>query len=108
MITRRHAHKLVAQTAQELAGAVYERLASKSDEFFAANPSQKQWISREAPKFLEHARAALAETLRLSTDEVERAEIGDALILDASLRRGRTQGIRTAMAIGAESQKQGL
>lgn len=79
-------HKLVASTAMELAGALYEDLA-KDNEFYRRNPSQKRFIKKYWSKLVPQARATLADILARPGNENLKPTIADALILDNTLRR---------------------
>lgn len=82
----RMVHKLVKETAMELAGAFYEVTAGKSNEFYAAFPNQKMFIRKEWQKFVMVARNVLGHMLGLqSTPEGQKQQIYDALINDMKL-----------------------
>lgn len=94
----KHAHILVAETAKEFAGVLYEQLMSKNLEYAqwkALHPDlnsaqlQAAFIAMVYPKLLEQARATLAKMLTTALDPALKDAISDALILDAGLRRGR-------------------
>lgn len=83
------AHKLVAQTAREMAGAIYEELA-KNNEWYKANPSQTEFIERVHGSLLVQARDVLASMLALPNyPETLKEQIAEALILDNQLQLGR-------------------
>ena len=72
---------LVRKTAKELAGAFYED--DHSDRFRKLWPSQKTFIARNWPSFVEIARVALTELLhREGTPEYQKIEIYEALCED--------------------------
>lgn len=79
-------HPLVAETAREMAAALYEEEA-KNNDWFALNPDQEQFVSLTAPRLLEQARATLAQMLGGTSDEVLKKEIYQALVMDNTLRR---------------------
>lgn len=83
-----HCHKLLRKTAQEMAGALYEHLAT-DDVFYRLNPSQKHFINTQWPRLLDKARATLAQMLSGNYPDSLKAQIHEALILDNALRRGR-------------------
>lgn len=84
----KYAHKLVAQVAREMAGAVYDE-AAVNNEWYALNPSRKRFVRNVAPDLVMEARKVLAEMLgRNDTNEREKAEIYEALMMDSALPRG--------------------
>lgn len=93
-----HCHKLVAKTAREAAGELYDLLMS-NDKMFTEwkrqNPgcSSKQLESRFIEKnwgrCLQIARATLAMLLNGPLEECLKDQIVEALCLDTTLRRGR-------------------
>ena len=96
-----HCHILIARTAQELAGARYERLMGEDilwQEWKDMNPSlhgealQHHFIVTYWGRYVAEARATLATMLTTNIAESLKEQITDALIKDASLRRG----LRTA------------
>jgi len=80
---------LVRKTAKELAGAFYED--NHSDRFRKFWPSQKVFIARNWPSFVEIARVTLTELLRCDgTPEYQKTEIYEALCEDNERQiRGR-------------------
>lgn len=86
----KYVHEMVAKTAKEIAGEVYEIWASKNSEWYKENRSQKDYVEANWDKFVESARIALAETLRVGNlpDEVKET-IAEALILDNTIRGRR-------------------
>lgn len=95
-----HAHKMVAQTAQEMAKVVWDQIMTTRGDLFdkqrAANPDmttaqlEEHFCSVLWPTMLDEARGALAGMLRNpSIDHLQAQLIYDALRLDASLMRGR-------------------
>lgn len=83
-----NAHKLVAATAREMAGAVYEELA-KNDWWYKDNPSQDEFIERTHGSLLGQAREVLAGMLGPGSmiDDAGKKVIADALIKDAAFQR---------------------
>ncbi len=80
-----YAHELVASTAREFAGAWYED-AAHDDTFYSYYPSQKTFISREWPRFIEAARMQLVGMLgATATPEWQKEQIAEALIKHAAL-----------------------
>jgi hypothetical protein len=96
-----HAHKLVAKTAQEMAQEIYEKNAGKSNDFYAQYPDAQAYISSCWPLYLDAARATLAQLLTTNLDESLKSEIHDALIRDATLRRGREGALQMKKGKGA-------
>jgi len=86
----KYCHEMIAATAKEIAGAVYEVWASKHDGWYKENRSQKDYIDANWPNYIESARSALADVLRVGKlpDEVKES-IADALIKDNSIRGRR-------------------
>lgn len=79
------AHELIAATAKEFAGAFYEELAL-DDAFFSFYPSQKKFIRREWPRFVEAARLQLSKMLGMShISEFQKEQIFDALLKHSAL-----------------------
>lgn len=92
-----HRHRLVVQTAMEMAGELYEEVM-RDNELFAhwkrLCPELTPAILHErfcvlmTPHLLDPARATLAGMLATPINEDLKSTIFDALINDASLRRG--------------------
>lgn len=89
MVANVHAHELVAHVATEMAGTFYEACCSRSNEFYKQNPDAQQYVNATWYRFLEPARATLAEMLKRDLPEDLKESIADALIKDNLLRRGR-------------------
>jgi hypothetical protein len=96
-----HAHKMVAKTAQEMAEAVYEKNAGRSNEFYAKYPDMKAYVAECWPLYLESARTTLAQLLTTNIDESLKEQIHEALIKDATLRRGREGVLQMKNGAGA-------
>lgn len=76
------AHKLVSHIAEELAGSLYEDMASDNS-FYKVNADQKDFIRRVAPMMRKSAKAVLGAMLeRNDVSEAEKHTIYEALILD--------------------------
>lgn len=90
-------HTMVAQLAKEMAGTTYERIASRSNEFFAQNPKQSVWIAQAWPLFVEDARATLAKMLQRDMPESLRESIAEALMLDGRLLYARPERINSVV-----------
>lgn len=98
MTSQVHAHKLVAETARSMAHDVYDSLM-RNDELFKEwknlNPDatpkalETRFVNKIAAQLLPQARATLAGMLAQPYDEVTKAQIHEALILDATLMKGR-------------------
>jgi|SRR5882724_10376816 len=93
-----HCHKLVAQTAKEMAGALYEEVMRDNTlwaNWKAQCPDltpprlQAMFIELMWPKLIEQARATLAKLLATPLSESLKQQITDALIKDNTLMRGR-------------------
>ena len=84
-----HCHFLVKETAHKMAGALYEKMCSKSDAFFSANPSEQVFIAAFWGSLVEDARATLVAMLRGAYPEELKEQIAAAIIADNSLTRGR-------------------
>jgi hypothetical protein len=93
-------HELVAATAKEMAGALYEALMADDEAYAdwqAMNPDvakaklQGRFIARTWPKLIEQARATLAKLLNTSLNDDLKDQIAKALILDNTLL-GRPKG----------------
>lgn len=95
-----HAHKLVAKTAMEMAEEIYERNAA-NNEFYARYPDRADYVSKCWPLYLDAARATLAQLLSSNMDEELKSQIHDALIKDATLRRGREGVLQMKKGKGA-------
>ena len=82
-------HHLVAKTAKEMARALYEEWASKSDLFYSEHRSMEEYADEAWPMFVEAARATLAKMLATNLSEELKNQIADALIKDNALRTRR-------------------
>lgn len=86
-------HPLVKQTAVECAQAVYEALASRSNQWYAQNRNREVWVGRRWRDFIQVARQNLAKMLaQAHVDKATKDQIADALIKDNELRLGRARG----------------
>lgn len=83
------AHKLIAETAKEMAAAMYEELAKANADWYRKHPSQKQFVRKHWPNYMESARHTLARLLTTGIAESLKEQISDALIKDNTLRRYR-------------------
>jgi hypothetical protein len=92
---------MVAETAQKMAEEVYESWASKSDQFYAENRDLKTYVSSCWPLYLDAARATLAQLLTTNIADTLKDQIHDALIRDATLRRGREGVLQMKKGKGA-------
>lgn len=78
-------HRLVADTAKEIAGDAYETLA-KNNEFFAACPSQDRFIRLSWQYYVPLAREYLTDLLtHHSTTEYVKEHIFQGLMRDGAL-----------------------
>lgn len=97
----KYAHKLVVKTAEELARATYEMVMGDNLIYAAwktQNPDcqngkelEAKYVAKRTSWFLEPARATLTRLLSQPIDQALKDEIEEALVLDATLRRGRAQ-----------------
>lgn len=94
-----HAHHLVHETAVAMAHELYDTMM-RDDHWFKywkkENPGlgraalEEAFVERNISKLLPQARASLARLLTSGgIDELQKEEIYDALLLDATLVRGR-------------------
>lgn len=90
-------HQMIAKLCREMAGTTYERIAARSDGFFRENPSQRQWVEKSWPLFIEEARATLAKMLRADMPEGLRETIAQALMQDARLLYKRPERINSVL-----------
>lgn len=82
---RRLVHKLVRDTAKEMAGAFYD-FAAHDNVFYKHYPSCKFFIDYEWQKFVYAAKQALTTMLTTpGRPDAERTQIYDALIADSTL-----------------------
>jgi hypothetical protein len=99
--TGAHAHRLVAKTAMEMAQEVYEKNAGKSNDFYAKYPDRLAYVKECWALYLDAARTTLAQLLSTNIDDVLKDQIHDALIKDATLRRGREGVLQMKKGAGA-------
>lgn len=95
-----HAHKLVAENANELCNIIYDNLMSNNAiraEWKRQHPGLSEkglrnaFLKRNIANCLPAARATLAGMLALPYDSALKDEILEALVLDKSLVAGRAQ-----------------
>jgi len=95
-----HAHWRVAQLATEMAHNVYDELMRRNDWYdmhkrmhpnLASKALEKVWVKKNQHKFIAAARHTLAGMLALPYDSDLKDQIHEALVLDATLRAGRTK-----------------
>jgi len=97
-----HAHKLVVQTAVQMAHELYDVMMQDNQwwaTWLAQNPGasrkamEKRFVRRNLPLLVPQARAALARCLHpgqsSSLTEPDKSRILEALVLDNQLVRGR-------------------
>ena len=94
-----HCHKLIAETAKEMAAATYEFLAKQSDRWYGENPDQDLWVKQAWPLYIEEARRTLAALLASNISDALKDQIHDAIIKDGSLRRGRVGKLQAASGL---------
>jgi len=88
-----HVHELIAQTAKSMAGAGYDELAQNNEWYAQAKASgltRGHFINSIWPQLIEPAKATLVQMLAGGYPEALKEEIERALILNHSLRRGKT------------------
>lgn len=81
-------HKLVADTAKELAATAYEGMALRHDDFYQYWPDQKKFVQLRWQSFVQPAREQLAEMLGLPDSMVsqeQKRDIYDALLKNAAV-----------------------
>lgn len=83
------AHRVVARSAKAFCAELYEVYASKMPGFYAAFPSQNDFVRAYWAHFIGVARATLARTLATNIAEDLKATIHDGLIRDQSLAATR-------------------
>ena len=96
-----HCHEMVAATAKEFAGELYDTVMSNNlvrAKWIADHPEmtpkqlEDEFIRVNWGKCIEGARTTLALMLRGPLDSALKESISQALILDATLKRGRKSG----------------
>lgn len=81
----KYAHKLIAETAKEIAAAAYEDMALDNT-FYQMWPNQKKFVNKQHRTFIRAAREALAKMLGMPEYSEEiKEEIFQALLLDRAL-----------------------
>lgn len=103
----KHAHKLIAKTAREMAEAVYEGYMHDNRIYahwkrvcpeLTPRLARKKFVELLYPQMIEEARQILAQMLGSTSSSVTehmKREIAEALILDNELRLGRAEGHAT-------------
>ncbi len=96
-----HAHEVVFVQAQELAGSAYAALMGVDEVYaawkavhpgFSARHLELAFLRRFSFRFVPAARAMLAARLQAPIDDGAKEAIYNALVLDATLVRGRGRG----------------
>jgi hypothetical protein len=79
-------HRLIASTAMSMAAELYDTMA-QDDEWYKQHRSQKKFVRTQWPKLINDARTTLGGMLHANSgmSEMAKAEIYEALVLDASL-----------------------
>lgn len=94
------AHKIVAHVASGIGMGVYEHMAKKSNEFYAANPDPQKWLEHNWARYIPMARKQLARMLaEPGRSEDEKAAIHEALVLDVSIPRGLGKAPQSAKGL---------
>jgi hypothetical protein len=84
-------HKLVAETAKEMARCWYDEAAHDND-FYREHPNVALFVDRRWRNFIRHARANLAKLLSSSSvPEDQKAQIYEALIKDGAVNPARSK-----------------
>ena len=92
------AHKLIAETAREMAAELFEHAMVHNERFRAWREAsdnlpteaiRRRYVEMAYPKLIEQARATLAALLAQPIDESLKKTIADALVLDNALQIGR-------------------
>jgi|SRR5262245_43718880 len=95
-----HAHKLVHATAVAMAHELYDTMMHDNEWYriwklqnpeLGAKELEERFVAKNLSRLLPQARATLAAMLRNPGNEHLKEEIYEALVLDATLIRGRTQ-----------------
>lgn len=93
-----HAHRLVHETAVAMAHELYDtmmqdnawyRIWKQSNPGLDKKALELRFVEKNLSRLLPQARATLAGMLRTTQDENMKEEIYEALVLDATLIRGR-------------------
>lgn len=97
----KHAHKLVVETANEMAHELYDTMM-QDDKWYthwktqypgvSAKGLEYRFVQRNLPRLIEGARVVLAGMLAGPAPQVLKDQIYEALVLDATLKRGRQAG----------------
>jgi hypothetical protein len=85
----------------EMAQEVYEKNASRSNEFYEKYPDREAYVSSCWALYLDAARTTLAQLLTTNMEESLKEQIHEALIRDATLRRGREGVLQMKKGAGA-------
>ena len=98
---RKHCHKLIAETAKEMAAAAVGEMLEDDKIYTQAKVKwpdltlkqlEATLIKNTWPNLIEQARATLAKLLATNIDESLKDQIANALILDNSLRGNSPKG----------------
>ena len=77
-------HKLVAQTAMEMAGTFHDIMCKTEPNFYKEWPKDKIYVAKKWPMFVAEARKQLASMLNGPYPEDMKQQIHQALIFDAN------------------------
>lgn len=77
-------HKLVAREARKMAQLQWEELATKSNQFYAKNPSVANFVAASWPLYVPVARAILIQMLGSDLLERLKRPIYEAIIAEKS------------------------
>jgi hypothetical protein len=112
---RAHCHKRIAEVAKEAAAELYEVVMGDNAvraEWKRQNPGASElalrtrFVARNWGNCIPFARATLAHLLSTPIDESLKADIHEALTLDASLMHGRGRVVPLLDTLNKESTKQ--
>lgn len=81
----RMVHKLVRETAEDLAAAFYNHRASRDNLFYKEWPSERAFARKNWRNFITYARQTLGQILAGNYPEQMKVEIYEALVADGSL-----------------------
>lgn len=107
-----HAHRLVAETAEGIASAIYAALMQKNEWYEAwklkfplahGEELERIFVRLYAASYIMRARATLASMLANKQYSAMHEEISEALILDAQFKRSPQAQRRAVKELGLEA-----
>ena len=78
---RKYGHKLIVETAVEMAHEIYEKCAS-DNAWHKAHPSRSAYVLKAVPYLIPRARATLTDLMTSTKDNAMKEKIYEALCLD--------------------------